>query len=69
MAEVLDGARPLIDMLWESATQGSLDTPERRAALETRLDETLARIGEERVRKHYRAAVAERLSRLWWRRP
>ena len=62
---VLESARPLVDVLWEQETRGSFDTPEQRAALEQRLDATLQRIADERVRRHYREAVRERLRALF----
>ena len=53
--EVLAAARPLADMLWLRETEtGQFDTPERRAALEARLAEITAGIGDEAVRKYYR---------------
>lgn len=59
-------ASPLIDVLWrrEVAAQ-SLDTPERRAALEDRLDKLLATIANARVREHYRRDIKNRLYLLW----
>jgi DNA primase len=63
--DVINRARPLIDVLWESETRGNFDTPERRAALDARLDETLSNIRDERVRVHYRAEIKQRLSAFW----
>lgn len=65
-AQCLAEARPLIDVLWrrECAAQ-NLDTPERRAALEERLERLLATIGNARVRDHYRRDVKNRLWALW----
>jgi DNA primase len=65
-AQCLTGARPLIDVLWlrERAEQ-PLDTPERRAAFEARLDILLAQIANVRVRDHYRREVKSRLFALW----
>ena len=68
--QCLKAARPLIDVLWlrERAEQ-PLDTPERRAAFEARLDALLAQIGNVRVRDHYRREVRNRLFALWRERP
>lgn len=68
--QCLKAARPLIDVLWlrERAEQ-PLDTPERRAAFEARLDALLAQIGNARVRDHYRREVRNRLFALWRERP
>jgi DNA primase len=66
VAEVLAAARPLADVLWMRETEaGGFDTPERRAALEARLNEVTAAIGEETVRRHYRAEFAGRLRRMF----
>ena len=68
--QCLRNARPLIDVLWlrERAEQ-PLDTPERRAAFEARLDALLAEIANARVRDHYRREVRNRLFALWRERP
>jgi len=65
-AQCLTEARPLIDVLWrrECGAQ-NLDTPERRAALEERLEHLLATIGNTRVKDHYRRDVKNRLWVLW----
>jgi len=65
-AACLFGARPLIDILWlrELKTQ-PIDTPERRAAFEARLDALLGQIANARVRDHYRREVKQRLFDLW----
>ncbi|MGH6827190.1 DNA primase [Methyloceanibacter sp.] len=68
--QCLRNARPLIDVLWlrERAEQ-PIDTPERRAAFEARLDALLAGIANARVRDHYRREVRNRLFALWRERP
>ena len=43
----------------------NLDTPERRAALEERLDQLLNTIANTRVRDHYRRDIKSRLFALW----
>ena len=65
-AACVTNARPLIDVLWtrEKSTQ-TLDTPERRAAFEARLETLLRVIGNMRVREHYRREVKNRLFDLW----
>jgi DNA primase len=64
--DVLNAARPLADMLWARESEaGSLQTPERRAALEARLAEVTATIADETVRRYYRADFAQRLRRLF----
>jgi len=66
IAEVLAAARPLAQVLWTRETEaGGLDTPERRAALEARLREVTAAVGEESVRRHYRREFETRLQDLF----
>jgi DNA primase len=65
VVELIGGARPLADVLWTREIEASpLDTPERRAALEARLGEVTATIGDEMVRKHYRQDYGGRLRSL-----
>jgi DNA primase len=64
--EVLAVARPLAQVLWTRETEaGGFDTPERRAALEARLREVAAAVGEESVRRHYRREFETRLQGLF----
>jgi DNA primase len=66
LARCLADARPLIDILWQRECAGhNLDTPERRAALEERLEQLLATIANTRVRDHYRRDIKSRLFALW----
>ncbi|CAH1664234.1 DNA primase [Chelatococcus asaccharovorans] len=65
IAQVLDKAQPLVDLLWMREVEtASLDTPERRAALEKRLFGLLNGIRDEDLRRHYRAEIGERLRQL-----
>jgi DNA primase len=69
-AQCLKAARPLIDVLWlRERAELPLDTPERRAAFEVRLDALLVQIGNPRVRDHYQREVRNRLFALWRERP
>ena len=53
-------------MLWTRETSAArLDTPERRAAFEARLETLLGQIGNVRVKDHYRREVKNRLFALW----
>ena len=64
------GASPLIDMLWTRETSAaSLDTPERRAAFEARLETLLGQIGNARVKDHYAREVKNRMFVLWRAQP
>jgi len=66
VAEVIAGARPLGQMLWTRETEGhSFDTPERRAALEARIHEVTAGIGDDAVRKYYRQDFQARLAQFF----
>ena len=66
IAEVISAARPLAAMLWGRETEGhQFDTPERRAALEARLNEVTASIGDEAVRRYYRQDFNARLAQFF----
>ena len=66
VAEVINAARPLGQMLWARETEGhSFDTPERRAALEARVNEVTASIQDESVRKYYRQDFNDRLRQFF----
>jgi DNA primase len=63
--EVLGVAQPLSNLLWQRETAaGTLDTPERRAALEARLTQLIGSIADEGVRRHYRHDLEARMRRL-----
>jgi DNA primase len=66
VGEVLAQSRPLAQMLWTRETEaGGFDTPERRAALEARINEVTGSIGNESVRKYYRQDFGARLRGLF----
>jgi DNA primase len=66
VAEVIASARPLAQMLWMRETEGhSFDTPERRAALEARINEITAGIADDSVRKYYRQDITARLAQFF----
>jgi DNA primase len=58
---VLTQAMPLVEKLWELETARPADTPERRAALEARLEMRVRQIADRAVRNHYRAFLDDRL--------
>ncbi|HEY1311652.1 MAG TPA: DNA primase [Pseudolabrys sp.] len=65
VAEVIAAARPLAVMLWARETEGhSFDSPERRAALEARINEVTAGIADDSVRKYYRQDFNARLAQF-----
>jgi len=60
--DVVNAAQPMAQMLWTFMTEGhAFDTPERRAALESRVNEVTQQIADEAVRKYYRQDFNERL--------
>ncbi len=60
--EVMAAARPLADLVWAREIEGgSFATPERRAALEARVEALAAGIGNEVVRRYYRQDLMQRL--------
>ena len=57
-AAYIKNAIPLIDMVWRREIRASaIDTPERRAAFEARLEGLLNEIENMRVREHYRLSL------------
>lgn len=68
MREVLDAARPLSDMVWEKEySAGVWDTPERRAALEARIEEVIGQIADPKVKGHYGQDLRGRIAKLFGR--
>jgi DNA primase len=66
VAEVIGAARPFAGMLWARETEGhSFDSPERRAALEARINEVTSGIADDSVRKYYRQDFSARLSQFF----
>ena len=62
MRGILDRARPLAEVLWSLETARPVDTPERRAALEQRLEQQVRLIADRSVQEHYRRFVRERVA-------
>ena len=64
--DVIGAARSLSDMIWAREIEGgSFATPERRAALEARINELANAVRDEVVRRYYRQDLAERLQRTF----
>ncbi|TBW37648.1 DNA primase [Siculibacillus lacustris] len=60
-------AVPLADVLWDRETrEAPIDTPERKAALEKRLDDLVREIRDGRVQRAYQLRYRLRLSNLFW---
>jgi DNA primase len=64
--DVLGAARGLADMIWSREIEGgSFATPERRAALEARINELANAVRDEVVRRYYRDDLLQRLQRAF----
>ncbi len=54
MQEVLDGALPMVALLWRRETEGKVfDSPERRAALDKSLKDAIRPITDASIKRHY----------------
>ena len=61
LRSILDAARPLADVIWESERDaGPVDTPERMAGLKSRLRQKASQIADPIVREQYRNLFDER---------
>src|SRR4029077_5492416 len=66
ITDVIGAAQPLRGMLWARETEGrAFDTPERRPALEARINEVTTGIADEAVRRYYRQDFSARLSQFF----
>lgn len=63
LQRLLDQAQPMVSLLWRRETEGvSIDSPERKAALDKKLRTAIAQIKDPSIRNHY----AEEIKRLRW---
>lgn len=63
--QVLERARPLVDVLWEMEAQGrDLTVPDQRAGLEAALAQRCGGIGDGRVRRAYEQEIKDRIYKL-----
>lgn len=59
--KVLDGAEPMVGLLWRRETEGKVfDSPERRAGLDKTLRTAIARIADPSIRHHYGEEIKQR---------
>jgi len=59
-------AKPLVEVVWEREMAGArFDTPERKAALEARLEGLVEAVKDTRVRRRYHFDIRSRLSELF----
>ncbi|SIT16089.1 DNA primase [Roseivivax lentus] len=60
VARVLDQALPMVQLLWRRETEGRVfDSPERKAALDRSLRETISQIKDPSLRHHYGSEIKE----------
>ncbi|WP_300517744.1 DNA primase [Aliiroseovarius sp.] len=60
MQALIDGAMPMVRLLWQRETEGKVfDSPERRAALDKQLRQVISRIQDPSIREHYGLAIKE----------
>ncbi|MCT4656400.1 MAG: DNA primase [Cohaesibacter sp.] len=65
--ELLAKAMPLSDVVWQRELDAqTIDTPERKAALEKRIDDLVREIKDERVARQYQMSFKSALSNLFW---
>jgi DNA primase len=63
MQAVLDGAQPMVNLLWQREVEGRVfDSPERKASLDKSLRAHLMRIVDPSIRNHY----GEDIKRMRW---
>ena len=61
MQDVLDGALPLVEMLWQrEVNEEPLTTPEAKAGLKSRIFAALKEISHDDVRAQYQTALLDR---------
>ncbi len=54
MQAVIDGAVPMVKLLWQRETEGKVfDSPERKAALDKSLRQAIRKIKDSSIRQHY----------------
>ncbi|MBV0912812.1 DNA primase [Anianabacter salinae] len=63
MRKLVEAAEPLVRVLWRRETAGkSFDSPERKAALDRALWDSIRKIGDQTLQRHY----GEEIKRLKW---
>lgn len=66
MRKLIEGARPLVHLLWQRETEGKVfDSPERKAALDQSLRKALARIQDPGLRNHYGLEIKDLRAELF----
>lgn len=66
LRDILDGALPLSEIVWRKLVEGrSIETPERRAALEKEIDDQTSEIKDGSVQGHYRRQLRDKVFALF----
>ena len=66
MAEVLNAAKPMVDLMWNRAIEGQVfDSPERRARLDKDLRAMIGKIQDPSIRAHYGEVIKQRRADLF----
>lgn len=69
-AKVLEAALPMVEFLWRYHTAGrSFDTPESRAALTKNLQDSIARIPDREVHRHYDYFIKQKINDAFFTKP
>jgi len=67
MQTLLDGARPMVDLLWQRETEGqNFDSPERKALLDKNLRLLIANITDPSIKSHYGQEIKNRRQDLFF---
>ncbi len=65
---IIDGALPLIDMLWNNLTENQIyDSPERKASLDLKLNEQMKKIKNSHLRHYFLTAVKEKKQQFFYK--
>ena len=65
IAAVLNSAKPMVEVLLQRELEaGPVDTPERRSALDRRINEALRQIADEQLRRYYREDIFRRIAAM-----
>jgi DNA primase len=61
MRKLLEGAKPMVDLLWQREVEGGdFDSPERKAALDKKLRAAISMIRDPSIRSHYGQAIRDK---------
>ena len=67
MQNLIDSARPMVDLLWQRETEGQVfDSPERKALLDKNLRSLLNKIEDFSIKSHYGQEIKNRRQALFY---